>query len=74
VQDCVQIKSKKKLHFFPPVFVGSRMPGLLFRDDFVGQENGFFRRKGARPGQGFALYLRIGVPPQLIPPAKRLRW
>jgi len=51
------------------------MPGPLFRDDFVGQENGFFRGKGARPVQGFGLYLRIGAAqPQLIPPARRLRW
>jgi hypothetical protein len=51
------------------------MPGPLFRDDFVGQENSFFRRTGAGPAQGFGLYLRIGAPQlQLIPPAKRLRW
>jgi hypothetical protein len=30
------------------------MPGPLFRDDFVGQENGFVPRRGARPAHGFA--------------------
>jgi hypothetical protein len=34
--------------------LGSRMPGPLFRDDFVGEENGFFRKRGARPAHGFA--------------------
>jgi len=32
---------RKKLHVRHPPFAGNRMPVPLFRDDLVGQENGF---------------------------------